>query len=109
MSHIYLYALLGVALFVLGLNALLVHRHLLKKILALNVMCSGVFLTLVALAARNPQLPADPVPHAMVITGIVVTVSATALALRLMLRVFQATGKSELVDHLTESHRDQSP
>ncbi|WP_417344499.1 NADH-quinone oxidoreductase subunit K [Ferrimonas sp.] len=109
MNHVYLYALLGVALFVLGLNTLMVHRHLLRKILALNVMCSGVFLTLVALAFRNPQLPPDPVPHAMVITGIVVTVSATALALRLMLKVFLATGKSELIDHLQESHHDQGP
>jgi len=96
MSHIFLYALLGVGLFVLGLYALIVHAHLLRKIMAINVMGTGVFLVLVALAARHQDVPPDPVPHAMVITGIVVAVSATALALALMLRVRMETGSAEL-------------
>ncbi|MBL1432676.1 MAG: Na+/H+ antiporter subunit C [Gammaproteobacteria bacterium] len=98
MSHVFLYALLGVGLFVLGLYALIVHAHLLRKILAINVMGTGVFLVLVALAGRNQDTLPDPVPHAMVITGIVVAVSATALALILMLKVNGATGKNELPD-----------
>ena len=98
MSQVFLYALLGVGLFVLGLYALIVHAHLLRKILAINVMGTGVFLVLVALAARNQDAPPDPVPHTMVITGIVVAVSATALALILMLKVNGATGKNELPD-----------
>lgn len=91
-----LYAFLGIALFCAALYALVVRRHLLARILALNVMGSGVFLLLVALARRGGVV--DPVPHAMVITGIVVAVSATALALRLMLRVVQATGAARLPD-----------
>ncbi|MEO6423506.1 MAG: NADH-quinone oxidoreductase subunit K [Candidatus Nitrotoga sp.] len=98
MSYVFLYALLGVGLLVLGLYALIVHTHLLRKILAINVMGTGVFLVLVALAARNQDAPPDPVPHAMVITGIVVAVSATALALILMLKVRAATGNNELSD-----------
>ncbi|ABV36007.1 NADH-ubiquinone oxidoreductase, chain 4L [Shewanella sediminis HAW-EB3] len=98
MSYVYLYALLGVGLFVLGLNALIVHAHLLRKILAVNVMSTGVFLVLVALSSRTEDVLPDPVPHAMVITGIVVSVSATALALILMLKVNRATGKNELPD-----------
>jgi len=98
MSYIYLYALLGVGLFVLGLNALIIHANLLRKILAVNVMCTGAFLVLVALASRNLAAQPDPVPHAMVITGIVVAVSATALALILMVKVNLATGKNELPD-----------
>ena len=38
----------------------------------------------------------DPVPQAMVITGIVVAFSATALAVALLLRLFQATGEATL-------------
>ena len=91
-----LYALTGVGLFTLGLYALIVHAHLLRKILAINVMGSGVFLVLVALAAGAQGATPDPVPHAMVITGIVVAVSATALALALMLRVKAATGRARL-------------
>ncbi|WP_351123175.1 NADH-quinone oxidoreductase subunit K [Shewanella sp. T24-MNA-CIBAN-0130] len=98
MSHIYLYSLLGLGLLVLGLHALIVYANLLRKILAINVMCTGVFLVLVSLASRNNDVQPDPVPHAMVITGIVVAVSATALALILMLRIKKAIGKIELVD-----------
>ncbi len=96
MSPALLYALVGVGLFTLGLYALIIHLHLLRKILAINVMASGVFLVLVALATRTQGGVPDPVPHAMVITGIVVAVSATALALVLMLRVQAETGRAEL-------------
>lgn len=102
MSSAFLYALIGVGLFSLGLYALIVHVHLLRKILALNVMGSGVFLVLVALARRTGDAPPDPVPHAMVITGIVVAVSATALALTLMLRLTTASGRAELPDERQE-------
>jgi multicomponent Na+:H+ antiporter subunit C len=96
MSTALLYALTGAGLFTLGLHALIVHAHLLRKILAINIMGSGVFLILVALGGRTPGAVPDVVPHAMVITGIVVAVSATALALALVLRVQAATGKAEL-------------
>ena len=90
------YALIGVGIFVLGLYALMIHPHLLRKILAFNLMGSGVFLVLAGLARRVPEGAPDPVPHAMVITGIVVAVAATALALVLMLRLRDATGRAVL-------------
>jgi len=94
-----LYALTGMCLFGLGLYGLIIHNHLLRKIIALNIMGSGVFLVLVALAGRTLDTSPDPVPLAMVITGIVVTVSSTALALVLILRIQTAIGESR--------HRDQ--
>lgn len=96
MSSYISFALAGVGLITLGLYAFIVHAHLLRKILAINIIGSGVFLVLVALAARTEGLAPDPVPHAMVITGIVVAVSATALALALMLKLYQATGRATL-------------
>jgi len=102
MSNVFVYALVGVGLFTLGLYALIVHTHLLRKILAINVMGSGVFLVLVALAARTPGATPDPVPHAMVITGIVIAISATALALALVLRVRAETGRAELPEEPLE-------
>jgi multicomponent Na+:H+ antiporter subunit C len=92
----FLYAVVGVGLFCLGLYALIVEAHLLRKILAINVMGSGVFLVLVALAKRSGAASPDAVPQAMVITGIVVAISATALALVLMLKLALATGRAEL-------------
>jgi multicomponent Na+:H+ antiporter subunit C len=38
----------------------------------------------------------DPVPQALVITGIVVAFSATALAVALLLRLHEATGSATL-------------
>ena len=102
MSPVFLYALVGVGLFCIGFFALIVHAHLLRKILAVNVMGSGVFLVLAALAKRTGSAVPDPVPHAMVITGIVVAVSATAFALMLMLRVVAETGQTELPDERSE-------
>ncbi|MDQ3396981.1 MAG: cation:proton antiporter subunit C [Deinococcota bacterium] len=96
MSQTLLYALAGILLFSLGLYALLGSRHLLRKILALNVMSSAVFLFLVSMAARNPGEPPDPVPHAMVLTGIVVALSATAFALALARRIYAQTGHTRL-------------
>ena len=102
----FFYALTGVGLFTLGLYALIKHRHLLRKILAINVMGSGVFLVLVALSTRVQQAP-DPVPHAMVITGIVVAISATALALALMLRLRDASGQAALPEAPLDQQREQ--
>ena len=90
MSAALVFALTGAALFALGLYALLAHAHVLRKIMALNIMASGVFLVLVGLAQRSGT--ADPVPQALVLTGIVVAVSATALALVLARRLFDASG-----------------
>lgn len=104
MSAPFLYALVGVGLFSLGLYALIIHPHLLRKILALNVMGNGVFMVLVALAKRAGDTRPDAVPHAMVITGIVVAVSATALALTLMLKLTAETGRAELDDNQGEPH-----
>jgi multicomponent Na+:H+ antiporter subunit C len=75
------YGSAGLLLFTLGLGSFLVHSPLLRKLIALNITGTGVFLVLVAVAYRGPDLPPDPVPHALVLTGIVVAVSATALAL----------------------------
>jgi multicomponent Na+:H+ antiporter subunit C len=88
------YGLAGAALLAIGLYGLVARPHLLRKILAINVAGNGAFLVLVALAHRT-AVP-DPVPHAMVLTGIVVAVSATALGLGLAVRIRDATGSAEL-------------
>ena len=90
-----IYALAGVALFAIGFYSLLVQTHLLRRIMALNVMGSGVFLVYIALGAQTPGPIPDPVPHAMVLTGIVVSVCATGLALALADRVQAAAGEAE--------------
>ena len=94
MSAGLIYAVTGAALFSLGLYGLIVHAHLVRKILAFNIMGSGTFLVLVGLAQRADNV--DPVPQALVLTGIVVAVSATAFALILARRLYAASGRCAL-------------
>lgn len=89
-----IYALAGLALFALGGAAVVLQAQLLRKIIAFNIMGSGAFLVLVGLAQRH-GMP-DPVPQAMVLTGIVVAVAATALALGLMRQLLNLTGRDDL-------------
>jgi multicomponent Na+:H+ antiporter subunit C len=89
-----LFALTGVALFAMGVAGVVLMDHLLRRILAFNLMGSGAFLVLVGLAQRS-GVP-DPVPQAMVLTGIVVAVAATALALALTRKLYTLTGQLEL-------------
>lgn len=88
----------GAALVGLGLYGLIAAPQPLRKILAFNVMGSGVFLVfgIVARKGAAAGFPSDPVPQAMVITGIVVAFAASAIAVALVLRLFDETGRATL-------------
>jgi multicomponent Na+:H+ antiporter subunit C len=88
-----IYQLLGVALFVLGALALALRPAVLQRLLAVNVMGVGVFMWLVA-AGYHPAR-SDSVPHALVLTGIVVAVSATGFALALLVRIAERDARDE--------------
>ena len=98
MTSATIYGLCAAVLVGLGLYGALVHPQPLRKILALNLLGGGTFLVFGVVARRGAGagLGGDPVPQAMVITGIVVAFSATALAVALLLRVFQETGRTTL-------------
>ncbi len=102
MSQWMLYGLASAALVSVCLYGLIVYPDLIRKMLALNMMGSSIFLLLVAIARRNGTNGPDPVPQAMVLTGIVVAVSATAFALALIRRVYAATGQLRLPDDTAE-------
>ena len=78
-------AVAAAALIGLGLYGTLLWRHPVRRLLSINVLGNGVFMSLIVIARRLPDTP-DPVPHAMVLTGIVIAVSATAFALALIRR-----------------------
>ena len=80
----------------LGLYGLITNPQPLRKILAFNLLGSGVFMIFGVIARRGAAagFGGDPVPQALVITGIVVAFSATALAVALLLRLFAAGGSA---------------
>ena len=82
----------------LGLYGLIVSPHPLRKIMAFNVMGNGIFLVCAVIARRGAAagMGGDPVPQALLITALVVAFAASALAVALVLRLFEETGSASL-------------
>ena len=92
------YGVCSAVLVGLGLFGLIMHPQPLRKILAFNLIGGGIFLLFGVVARRGAAagLGGDPVPQALVITGLVVAFAATALTVALLLRLFQETGRATL-------------
>jgi len=90
------FALTGAALVGLGVYGLLARPHLLRRVIAFNLMGSGLFLFFGAAAGRGAGV--DPIPQALIITGIVVALSASALAVGLVVALVRSTGSACLPD-----------
>lgn len=103
------YLTCSIALISLGLYALIVRRHMIRRLMAVNIMGTGIFITFISMASRAREVT-DPLPQAMVLTGIVVAVSATALGLVLIQRVYAVTGSTRLSDDAWDTDEvDEEP
>lgn len=93
-----LYGLCAALLVGGGVYALIVNPQPLRKIVAFNVIGNGVFVLFNAIAHRGAGFGwgGDPVPQALLITGLVVAFCATALAVALLLRLFDEAGSATL-------------
>jgi multicomponent Na+:H+ antiporter subunit C len=98
MSETILFGLGASALVGLGLYGFVVQPEPLRKLLAFNLLSSGVFLLFGVIARRGAAagMGGDPIPQALVITGIVVAFAGSALAVGLLLRLYQKTGRATL-------------
>jgi multicomponent Na+:H+ antiporter subunit C len=105
MSTTTIFSLCGGAAVGFGLYGMMVGSHPLRMIVAFNVLGSGVFLLFGVVARRGAAsgFGGDPVPQALVITGMVVAFAATALAVALVLRLFRASGSATLRDDMPAS------
>lgn len=101
----------AVILFGIGFTILLFHRNLIKKIIGLNIMDTGIYLFLASLGyiegADAPIITdtegtveatgyINPIPSGLVLTGIVVSVSVTAIMLSLAVRLYRRYGSLDL-------------
>jgi multicomponent Na+:H+ antiporter subunit C len=98
MSGTTLFGLGAAAVIGLGLYGFIVQPEPLRKLLAFNLLSSGVFVLFGVIARRGAAagMGGDPVPQALVITGIVVAFAGSALAAGLLLRLFRETGRATL-------------
>jgi multicomponent Na+:H+ antiporter subunit C len=105
-----LYGFCSAALVGLGLYGLIVHPEPLRKILAFNLIGGGAFLLFGVIARRGAAMGfgGDPVPQALIITGLVVAFASTAVVVALLLRLLQENGDATLPsDASTEAARDE--
>lgn len=92
------------AIFVIGLYTVLTHENLIKRIIGINIMYTAVFLFFISIGYINNANPPivnfdqanliyiNPVPSALILTGIVVSVSVTAFSLSLIIRIYESYG-----------------
>lgn len=95
-------------LFVIGLYTVLTHPNLIKKIIGINIMETSVFLFFVSIGfiqggrapivnlQGEPALYVNPLPSALILTGIVVAVSITVYGLSMIIKIYEAYGTIEL-------------
>lgn len=97
-----MYYLVAVILFIIGFHTMLTHNNLIKKIMGMNIMDASLFLFFVSIGyVRGGQAPiitpgvteyVNPVPSALILTGIVISVSFTAFALALVVLLYKHYG-----------------
>ena len=90
----------AVAIFLIGLRIVVLHSNLIKRIMGINIMGTGVFLFFVAIGNVDggsvPIVGGDPaavfinpLPSVFILTGIVVVVSITVYSLSLVIRIYE--------------------
>ncbi|MBZ9935527.1 NADH-quinone oxidoreductase subunit K [Mesorhizobium sp. BR1-1-16] len=96
-----LYGLMGAVLVGIGLYGIVLHDVFIRRLLAFNLLGGGVFILFGVIARRGAGagFPGDPVPQALVITGVVVAFCATALAITLIERLAAKDEASDGDDH----------
>ena len=90
-----IFPLCAAALIAIGLYGVLTRCELIHRLLAVNIMASGVFLFLIVVSTRGTEDP-DPVPQALVLTGIVISVALTAFTLSLIRHLRVVTQRETL-------------
>ena len=110
----------AIILFGIGFTMLLFQRNLFKKLIGLNIMDTGTFLFLASMGyihgrkapivtdgVTDPKAYINPVPAGLVLTGIVVSVSVTAIMLSLTVRLYRRYHTLQL-DEIYEMSKHQT-
>jgi len=105
----YIYYIGAFGLIFIGLYIILVKRNLIKVIIGLSILDTGVNLFLISIGyikggtapifsgdGIDPGRMVDPVPQALVLTAIVIGVAVLALALSLAIRLYHHYGTLNL-------------
>jgi len=96
-----IYFITSTIVILIGMYTVLVKRNIIKIVVGLSIIDSGVHLLLIAIGYFNnatapifskqgltPEKMVDPVPQALVLTSIVIGLAVTAVALSLVIRLY---------------------
>jgi len=115
-----------VVLMMIGLYAAIAKHNLIKKVIGLSLFQTGIFIFYISLGVREGgtapvfvseelarELPAgwvytNPLPHVLILTAIVVSVSTVAVALAIVVNIKRAFGSIDS-DELFELELDDRP
>ena len=109
---------LAASLFLIGIYGILSRPHLVRKLMAMNILQVAVIVFFIILGFKSDATPPivrhgdeapiarnyiNPLPHTLMLTAIVVSVSTTGVALALLIRIHRRFGtldESELMEKL---------
>lgn len=107
-----------VVLILIGFYAMIAKDNIIKKIIGLNITQTAIFLFFISLAEKvggaAPVLIegvvsyVNPLPHTLMLTGIVVSLSTTAVGLSLAVRIYQEYGTLDSGEISREGKNDSS-
>ncbi|MCK4475620.1 MAG: cation:proton antiporter subunit C [Methanophagales archaeon] len=109
----------SIILMLIGFYAMIAKGNLIKKIIGLNIFQTAIFLFYISLAdIRGGTEPivseeiiskgyvyVNPLPHVLILTAIVVAVATTAVALALIIRMYEEYGTIE-EEEIIEKERE---
>ena len=109
----------SIVLMLIGFYAMIAKDNLIKKIIGLNIFQTAIFLFYISLGdIRGGTEPivseemiakgyvyVNPLPHVLILTAIVVAVATTAVALALVIRMYEEYGTIE-EEEIIEKERE---
>jgi multicomponent Na+:H+ antiporter subunit C len=120
---------IAMLIIIIGLTATIVKENLLKKLIGLSIFQTAMFLWFVSLgdvgrnilttwglktgtppilweqAAEKGYIYVNPLPNVLMLTGIVVSAATTAVALAIVIRIYQKYGTIE-EDEIIEKEKE---
>ncbi|MDO4614874.1 MAG: cation:proton antiporter subunit C [Lachnospiraceae bacterium] len=111
----------AIILFGVGFTTLLFQKNLIRKLIGMNIMDTGTFLFLASMGyidgrkapiivdgVQEASVYINPVPAGLVLTGIVVSVSVTAIMLALSVRLYKRYHTLNLDEvYILSGHREE--
>lgn len=108
-----------IVLMMVGLYILMARYNLIKKIIGLSLFQTSIFFLYITLGkvsggsapifAEGIERYSNPLPHVLILTAIVVGVATTAVALALIVRIYENYGtiEEDEIKHIEQGERDE--